>query len=108
MSESLDVERATQIPIQSAGAGPGNRVVWNPEHPVSAWSWGPGAPWHQTRPFGIGTGPAAQRQAQSRPPHDGAAAGEAGPPGYARHPDYLVPGNSRTAQNPLPTRRSGV
>lgn len=113
--ESPDVEGAMQVSIQSAGAVPGDRLVRNPGHPVprrppsgrtGARPPGRHARRHPPRPFGIGPGPVARWPDQWHQPPGGAAAGEAKPPGYARHPDYLVAENSRPAQKPLPARRS--
>ena len=113
----LEVEGAMQVSIQPPGADPCDRMVRNPGPPTAVrpgpdgtkpwpragsalrsrprgshvpWSRPRGgyAPWPRPRAFGIGTGLAAWWGR----PHHGAAVGEAGPPGYARHPDYLVHG----------------
>lgn len=106
-----------QVSIQSAGADPGDRLIRDPGHPapmrpspgrMGAQSPGGRARWHWPRRFGIGTGSVAQWPAQWRQSPGGATAGEAGPPGYARRPDYLVSANLRTVQNLVATRRSGL
>ena len=116
-SESSDVEGAMQVSIQTAGAAPADRLVRNPGRPaplrpspgrMGARPPGGCALWHPPRRFKIGPGPVARWQTQSCQPPGGATAGEAGPPGYARHPDYLVAENPRTARKPFPARRSEV
>jgi len=116
------------VPIQPPGADPCDRPARNPGPPAAVrprpggtkprpragsagrsrprGSHAPGsrprgefALWPGPRAFRISMGLAARWVG----PHHGAAVGEAGPPGYARHPDYLVLRNSHPAHDPVLT-----